>query len=212
MAYWHEPKKHMGGWTFPPKAGSRVGVVFRGEDVRIAPFEGHFMRYEGDEPLPATPIPAWNRSPDDWFELHPRQPLLATSMQDAKEKFAPLLPQVEAGAIDEQMERKPYRLPIRPTRIKEIEHPTRVARAVIVQHSDGPFEVHYYVYAPNGRYFPASTPSISSELEWEWGVTWATDEVGTTLKTLADSLASAEEIAETELHIIAEKDSEIKHR
>ena len=58
MAYWHEPAKHLGGWVFH-KPKSKIGVVFVGYDVRQAPFEGHFLRYEGMEESPIN----WRRKP-----------------------------------------------------------------------------------------------------------------------------------------------------
>jgi hypothetical protein len=212
MACWHEAKKHRGGWVFPPKSGSRVGVVFRGEDARVAPFEGYFMRYEGGGSIPDGPFPHWKKNPQGWVELWPREPLRASSMEEAKRKFAPMLRQVEDGSLDERFEKRPCRPPARPARVKEIDHPTHVARAVIVQHPEGMYEVGYLVYAPNGRYFPAATPSISSELEWEWGVTWVQDENGQDMRTLADDLEDAEEIARIELDMLVRNDSMIRRR
>lgn len=212
MAVWHEPMKHIGGWIFPPRDGGRVAVVFTGEDVREAPHRGHFLRYEGDGPVPKGFYPVWRKEPAGWFELWPREPLLASSMDEARDRFTPLLPGLEDGSTDEHYKRNSYEPPGRPTRIEEIEHPTHRAHAVIVKHSDGHFEVGYLVYAPNGKYFPAATPSISEELDWEWGVTWTTDESGRDLRTLADDLESARPIATTELEAIVALDPEIRRR
>ena len=59
---------------------------------------------------------------------------------------------------------------------------------------------------------PASTPSISTDLNFEWGRTYERDEEGQQLRTLADDLASAEEIAVIELNRLVAQDPEIKRR
>ena len=201
-----------GGWLFPPKPGSRVAVSFRGHDVRKAPFQGHFLRYEGEGEVPSGPFPHWRRNPEGWFELWPREPLLASSMEEAKAKFAPLFPYVEDGSIDDQFEKRPYQTPVMPQLVEEIEHPTHVARTQIVQYPDGLYAVGYLVYAPNGRYLRATSPTISNGFGWEWGVMYVQDEEGQCLRTLADDLASAQEIATIELHQLVAQDSEIKRR
>ena len=212
MAYWHEAPQHTGGWQFPAKPGKRVTVLFRGRDVGKAPFEGRFLRYEGNETDAKDRFPHWRRNPAGWFELLPKEPLLASSMEEAKAKFTPMLPQIEDGSIDDQFDRRPYVPPIIPQQIKELEHPVCIAKARIAQYPNDLYVVGYLVYAPNGRYLPASTPSISSDLEYEWGVTYATDEEGQRLSTLADDLASAEEIAISELNRLVAQDAEIKRR
>lgn len=201
MTYWHEPAKHKGGWVFPNWQG-RVAAIFQGQDVRQAPFEGHFLRWQGVGP--AEPL-GWRRNPDDWFELWPHVPLLASSMEDAKAQFQPMLLQIEDGRMDDQFDRHPYRPPVRPELVAEIEHPDRQAKARIVRHADGRYQVGYLVYAPDGKYFPVMTPSIG-ELGWEWGV--ARRETN----TFADDLSSAVQIAREELDQIVAGDPEIKLR
>ena len=73
------------------------------------------------------------------------------------------------------------------------------------------YEVRYFVYAPNGRYIPAVTPSVG-ELEWEWGVTYPQDAEGRALRTLADDLESAESVAIEELNMLVDRDSEIRQQ
>lgn len=208
MTYWHEAPQHTGGWQFPAQPGRRVTVLFRGRDARKAPFESRFLRYEGSETDDKGCFPHWRRNPAGWFELLLKEPLLASSMEEAKAKFAPMLAQIEDGSIDDKFTRRPYEPPVVPQQIKEIEHPVCLAKARIVQYPTGLYSVGYLVYAPNGRYFPASTPSISYDLEYEWGVTYATDEEGQRLSTLADDLADAEDIASSELDQLVARDPE----
>jgi len=49
-------------------------------------------------------------------------------------------------------------------------------------------------------------------LNFEWGRTYERDEEGQQLRTLADDLASAEEIAVIELNRLVAQDPEIKRR
>ena len=202
MAAWQEPAKSGGkhSWVFR-KLGSKVGVVFSGADVRLAPFEGVFLRYEGDKEAPQ----GWNRNSQDWYELWPREPLKASSMEEAKALFTPLLPQIEDGSLDDQFERRPYQPPILPLVVKEIEHLSHVAKTLIVQHTSGIYELRFRVYAPDGKYYPAQTPSIG-ERGWEWGRA----RMETT--TYADDLESAEQVALLELDEIVQADPEIKRR
>ncbi len=200
MAAWQEPAKNLGGWVFHIR-NSKIGVVFNGYDVRKAPFEGHFLRYEGAEEPPAN----WRRKPDDWFTLRPHELLRAASMEEAKSLFSPLLAQIADGSIDDQFERQPYKPPVLPQVVREIEHPTYVAKVLIVQYPEGRYELRFRVYAPDGKYFPAQTPSIG-ELGWEWGRA----RIETT--TFADDLASAEQAALVELDEIVQADPEIKRR
>jgi hypothetical protein len=108
MTHWHEHPVKSGGWVFRSPQPSRVTPVFRGQDVRKAPFEGYFMRYEGETLLPNGRPPNWHKHPDGWFELRPHELLLAWSSQEAKEKFTPLLPLVEDGKHDNLFDRRPY--------------------------------------------------------------------------------------------------------
>ena len=201
MAYWHEQARHIGRWVFPNRQG-RVTVVFQGHDIREAPFQGYFLRYEGEGEV--KPM-GWKRDPVGWVEVWPREPLLAWSMDEAKAQFQPLLPQIEDGNLGEQYERRAYLLPVRPKLVAEVEHPTHQARARILRWPDGRYQVRYLVYAPDGRYFPASTPSVGV-LGWEWGV--AREDI----ETFADDLASAERIASEELAEVVTSDPEIKPR
>ena len=124
-------------------------------------------------------------------------------MQEAKVLFTPLLPHIEDGSIDDRFEKRPYQPPVSPLVVKEIEHPTYVAKALIVQHSQGHYEVRYRVYAPAGRYFPAQTPGIG-ELNSDWG------RARIETATFANSLGSAEEIAAIELDEVVQTDPENK--
>ena len=196
MAYWHELAKGTGGWLFPHQEGSRVAVSFRGEDARKAPFRGHFLRYEGRGEVPSH----WQLNPEGWFELHPQEPLLAFSMEEAKLKFSPMMPSVEDGSRDFEFDKKAYQPPAIPQLVKELEHHTYLAKARIVHYQDGLYQVEYQVYALNGPYFSASTPSLSTDFEFEWSIVSAEDSEGQTLKTVADDLTSAEEIATIELN------------
>jgi hypothetical protein len=183
-----------------------------GEDVRVAPFTGHFLRYEGTVIPERLPFGVWRRQPESWFELYPEEPLLASSMEEARELIKPHREALEEVEYCEGYARRPYLPPAVPEKVQVIHHPTRIAEAIIARHTDGRFEVFYKVYAPNGRYFPVSTPSISSEMDWEWGVTWPKDESGKDLQTFADSLESAEAIAVRELSQLVDADPEIKLR
>jgi hypothetical protein len=211
MAHWHEPLRLIGGWGFGPAKGSRIRVAFHGEDVRVAPFEGHFLRYEGPEPPPGQRYPRLNQGPEGWVELWPVEPLLASSMQEAKVQFAPLLAQLERGDFA-GFERRPYMLPVRPILVRQIDHPTHMARALIACRTDGIHQITYQGYAPNGRYFPASGPSIGEDLDLEWGVIWVQDRVGKPLRTLAADLESAEIVATAELAALVQANGDIKPR
>ena len=157
MSHWYEPRKSTGSWVLARQPGVRVAPVFTGEDVRLAPFAGHFMRYERAEPVPPGSFPHWKRDPTGWFELWPREPILASSMGEARERIDPLLPGLEDGSADALYEKRPYVSQTRPRRVAEMEHPTHHARAVISQWPEGLYEVVYLVYAPSGSYFPAGT-------------------------------------------------------
>ncbi len=211
MTHWHELPKNTRGWLIPAKPGSRVAICFRGEDVRNAPFQGHFLRYEGVGEVPKG-LSSWKRNPEGWFELWPHEPLFASSIEESKAVCAPLLSYVEEGISDSLFDSRPYQPPAKPQLVKEVEHDTHRASARIVQYPDGVYEVGYAVYAPSGRYFPAATPGISAELNFDWGKTYATDDAGQQLRTLADDLESAQEIALIELDRFVEQDPEIKLR
>lgn len=211
MAHWHESLKLIGGWGFGPAPGSRIRVIFQGDDVRAAPFEGHFLRYEGPEPPAGQRYPHPSREPEEWVEWWPLELLRASSMAEAKERFAPLLAQLERGDFA-GFERRPYVLPTRPTPVKQIDHPTFIARALVARRGDGVYQISYQVYAPNGRYFPATGPSLSDDLNCEWGVVWTTDEAGKPLRTLADTLESAEAAASLELDLLVTTHTGIRPR
>lgn len=201
MAYWHKPAEHIHRWVFP-HVHSKVAAIFEGADARRSPFKGYFLRWEGEgEPKPMS----WKRDPAGWFKLQPREPPFAWTMKDAKAMISPLLTKIADGSLDSQFDRHPYRLPDHPEAIKEIENPTYMAKARIVRHKNGQFQVGYLVYAPDGKYLPASTPSVGV-LGWEWGV------ARSNISTFADDLPSAEHIATIELDEITKSDQEIKLR
>ena len=56
------------------------------------------------------------------------------------------------------------------------------------------------------------SPSIRSELEWEWGVTSVQDAENQSVRTLADDLESALQIAHDELNELVAADPEIRRR
>ena len=130
----------------------------------------------------------------------------------SKTLFQPILSQVEDGSIDASFDKKPYQLPVKPLFVEDMTHSTHRAYARIVQHANGFYQVAYSVYAANGRYFPVSTPSISADPDYEWGIAKIHDETGNRVNTMADSLPSAQEIAERELNLIVDRDPEIQHR
>lgn len=211
MAHWHEPLRLIGGWQFRSERCSRLRVMFRGADVRVALFEGHFLRYEGSaEPFKGR-YPSPGRDPGGWVELWPSEPLFASSMEEAKAKFAPLLAQLERGDFTD-FERRPYVVPRRPALVRQIEHPTRLAQALITCDEAETYRVSYRVYARNGHYFPAASPSISTDPEMEWGMAWPKNEAGKPLRTLADNLESAERVAIEELDRLVQRDPEIALR
>lgn len=212
MGHRHERKINDNGWLFPAKKGSRVAVSFRGHDVRIAPFQGRFLRFEGAGEIPVKSFFPWETAPEGWFELWPMEPMLASSREEAKALFEPILPQVEDGTIDESFEKRPYQPPAKPQFVKEIEHLTHLAKARIVKHENGVYQIGYAVYAPNGRYLPVSTPSVSTDRDFEWGVPYVRDEEGRPLQTMADDPTSAEEIAIIELDQFVAQDPDIKRR
>ncbi len=97
MGHWHEPARHKGSWVFPNREG-KVGAIFEGEDARKSPFEGYFLRWEGEG---EAPVLGWRRNPENWAILRPRQALSASTMDEAKAKIAPLLSQIEARNMDD---------------------------------------------------------------------------------------------------------------
>ncbi len=199
MAFWHEPVKHNINVLIPPSTG-KVGAVTRRIQEEPLLFTAYFMRYEGQDKARL-----WTRFPDDWIELHPRIPITGKSHPEVRNQVLALFPIVEAGGTDDQFIRKPYLTPKRPQKVEEIEHPTHQAKAIIVRHEEQRYEVTYRVYAPDGHYFPVSTPSIGIA-GWEWR------RARTQVHTLADDLQSAREIAIVELNEIVDKDSGIKRR
>lgn len=199
MAYWHEPAKHSSNVLIPPPTGNVGAVTCRCQEEPQL-FTAYFMRYEGQ-----GKARLWTRFPDDWIELHPRVPITGKSQPEVRNQVRALFPIVEAGGNDDQFIRKSYLAPKRPEKVQEIEHPAYQANAVIVRHEEQRYEVVYRVYAPDGRYFPVSTPSIGIA-GWEWG------RARLQVHTLADDLQSAEQIAVVELNEIVAKDPEIKRR
>ena len=203
MGYWHEPMKFGGSLVRVAKDRKTELVVRRGE---ISEWEAHFRRWELDGP-------ARNRRvrPDGWVMLWPKEAITGSDAQSTQAAALHLLELAAERMSDHLFDLRPFELPARPSLIKEIEHPTARATARIVQRLDGNFEATYLVYAPDGKYFPASTPSIG-ELGWEWGVTWADDENGAPQRTLANDMASLEEIAVVELDALVQADPEIRPR
>lgn len=211
MAHWHEPLRLIGGWRFRSERCNRLRVAFRGEDVQVAPFQGYFLRYEGAAEPVRGRFPSPQRDPEGWIELWPSEPLQASSMNEAKEKAAPLLTRLEQGDLS-GFERRPHSAPQRATLVEQIEHPTRMAQALITRRDHGPYQISYRVYAPNGRYFPAASPSISTDRDHEWGMAWPRNEAGQPLRTLADELEIAREVAMQELDCLVQADPEIRPR
>jgi len=197
MSYWHEEPTHTR--VIRPRLLSGVATIIRYDNAVSGDFEIHFMRYDGiGKPL------MWQRFPDDWWEFWPIEPIRATHLDQAKAASAGAALRLESGDETGFTKRR-YEPSVRPIVVKEIDHPDRMAKAIIAQHADGRFQVFYHVYAPDGLYLPVSTPSVG-ELGWEWG------QAGPLQKTFADSLQSALEIAAIKLAEIVAGDPEIKQR
>lgn len=199
MGIWHEPAKRTGGVAIRSPTGNAGAIIRRNEDASQE-FTATFMRYEGQ-----GKALYWTRFPQDWIELHPRKPVAGASHQEVREQVLALLPRVEAGDTDARFIRKPYLPPKRPEKVQEIEHATHQAKAIIVKHNEKRYAVAYQVYAPDGSYFPVSTPSIGVP-GWEWG------RARTQTLTLADNLPDAEQVAIVELDEIVAKDPQIKQQ
>ena len=106
------------GWVFPPGPGSGVGTEFRGHNPRKNPFYGRFIRYEGNEELPAGVWPYWNPNLEVWFELWPHEPLLAYTMAEVQVRYLRLLPDGEDGRREEWFDRRPCQAHVIPEMIK----------------------------------------------------------------------------------------------
>ena len=208
MSVWWILDKRGLGWSFSARNGSRVAAFFTGSGRESK--RGTFFRYEGPGEVPRGSRP-WRRNPDGWIELLPRVPVIACTFEEAKRITGERRPGLEDGSSDEHYVHRPHVPPRRPTLVNEIEHPIAVAKALILANPGGDFEVTYRVYAPDGRYFPAASPSIG-EIGWEWGVTWVRGRDGSFLRTMADCLVDAETIARQELDVLVNQDPEIKRR
>ena len=207
MVFWHELPVETAGWVFPPGPGSRVGAEFRGNNPRENPFFGRFLRYEGNGDIPTGPWPHWRRNPEGWFELWPHEPLIAYTMDEARARYLRILPDVEYGAHDEWFDRRPCQARVIPELVKELEHESLDAMARIYMYPDSLFAVHYFV-----KYFSRFVEEGALGPEWEWGGTWMKDDEGQRIRTLADDLSSAEQIALIELNHLYEEDAEKKRR
>jgi hypothetical protein len=199
MNYWHEPIQSIGRWVFHVRE-SRVASVFEGKGQDMA-WQGHFLRYEGEEARPLR----WDRKPDGWFELWPHELITAHSFNEARALVTPLFAQVEGGFLDLAMEKRPYLPPARPRRVKVIDHPSYCAKAIILEHPDGKFEVRYFVCLPEGEGLPALTPSIG-EAGWDWC------REGTEIAIFADDLEIAEKVGADELDQVARECENVRRR
>ncbi len=212
MTYWHEPSREMHGWIFLPQPGSRVGVVFRGRDVRKEPFQGYFMRYEGRYVPPKGLFHYWLRTPEDWFELWPHEPLMAFSREEAIFKFEPILSDIENGSIDSLFDIRTYIPRVKPKLIEEIEHAAYHAKAQIFQSPNGLYNIMYRLKSQNHSDNSSISASVKSDEFIEWDLKYEKDENGLALDTMADNLASAEEIALIELYRHVENSPKIRRR
>lgn len=101
-----------------------------------------------------------------------------------------LLRQFKAGLIsDDYFEKRPYEA-IHLQRVKEIDHDSAKVRAIVLRHSDGRYEVRYFVYEPVAQ-------SMGGRIvHWDWVRTRRN------IATFATDLQSAEEVAKLELEQI----------
>lgn len=185
MSVWHEPVSPEINHSFSSKDG-RVRAIIRRRDHFGGLNTIHFMRRQ-EEGRPLNP----KIEPDKWVVLMPREEVSEATLDAAKERARGLMEQIGAGQSDDQFEITPYAPPVLPERVAERHHPNGKIKAIVLRWADGRHEVRYYVHELLGVW------SNSQTEEWDWvRIRW--DKA-----TYADELASAEEIAHSELEELA---------
>ena len=186
MAAWHKLSRIRGGLGRHSKDGKTMQIVHRA-DQEDELFEAYFVRQTKRMLHPP---------PEDCVQLWPLEPVKGRTANEARDKALLLLEIAASGQEDERFEKRPCPIPLQRKMVKEIEAATHRAFARIYKHSDTRYEV---------RYFGAIIGDDDEE-GWRLSVPPIEDRPvpqGFEMLTLADSVASAEQIAQLELAWIA---------
>lgn len=197
MSSWHEQVRPSWSFIIPPREGGRTGIVICRSSEDYDLFQAHFMRWEGKGECPAV---LWNQDPNHWFELWPREPLLAPTMVQVEAAALGQLPQVDSARAEHQYDKQAYVPPPKPDRLETIDHASGLAKAVILKHSEVRFEVRYFSFMDFGGdtdYVRTAVPGSRYWDEQNRPIHWET-------LTLADDWASARQVAIEELEQVVQ--------
>lgn len=193
MSYWHEQVRPGGSYIIPPRKESRTGIVIRRSSEDYDIFQAHFMRWEQNSQS-AKPV-LWRHNPQNWFEMWPYEPLLAPTNAEVRAAAVEQLPQLDDASAEHHYEKRPYTPPQKPAILETIDHPSDLAKALILKHAQAHFEVRYFSFMDFGRdtdYVRTAVPGSQYFDEQNRPIPWVT-------LTLADGLVSARQVAIEEL-------------
>jgi len=145
----------------------------------------------------------WHPSPENAVFVIVPEASSAPNLATGRELAAATLARLVSGSF--VAEERPGEESLRPEVVREIDHPVKLLRALVLRWPDE-FEVRMIGYLPNGYAMPVSSPSISNDPDNEWGRLDALERI------LADSEEEAVLAAHEELDLWAKSDLPIKDR
>lgn len=162
-----------------------------------------FQRYVGDqEPGPL----GWRPTSENTQVIEFEEPYSAPNLREGKDRAKALLTSFIENDLGGVRSQRAYSKPPSPTPIKTIMHPSGRGRAEIKKWAYDRYEVFVFVVAPDGLYFPETTPSIGPNSDESWG------RANFGRRTLADSLEAAEQAALEELDVAVVEAAEMTKR
>jgi len=172
-----------------------------------------FVHQTGGPEMPVTiayyrftqsPVPrVWRPSADNCVEVSVPEAVLAPNLEDGKTLARATMRKLESGEFIAT--ESPFIPPIQPKVIAEVEHRDLLLRATILQWPDF-YEVRTFGYVPNGYAMPASSPSISQDLTYEWG------KLDMFERLLADTETEARAAAQEEIDRLVKAGHPIRER
>ena len=109
----------------------------------------------------------WGRpTPENSEEVVLRDDSSAPTLAQGKILARAALEKLAAGEITGEL--KPLQPRLKPERLQEISHPTLPIKAIILRW-DTKFTIRTIGYVKTGYTFPVASPSITQDLDYEWG-------------------------------------------
>lgn len=143
----------------------------------------------------------WRLNAENAVEVMVEGGKTAPNLDDGKEIARATLHRLNSG--DLALEERPFEADEKPQPIVCVVHPTKMLKATVSKWPTE-YEVRIAGYLPNGFAMPVATPSVSTDLEFEWG------RLDTFERLLADTEEEAIEAAKEELNRLSKEDLPLK--